>query len=92
MAKKQQFAGKKTKLAKLHLTLVLARQTDEPSAYWNPEPVSDLGAGKQPLSQERLEKDASHPLAVTYFQLIRGQRIKGRFHLCIGKENTNRGS
>jgi len=92
MAKKQQFVGKKTKLANLHLTRVLACQTDEPAASWNPRPVSDLGAGKQPFSQERLERDAAHPLSVTYFQLIRGQRIKGRFHLCIGKENTNRGS
>jgi hypothetical protein len=69
MAKKKQFAGKKTKLAELPLTQILASQA-EAAPSWD----SSLGAPESdsrqlPLSWEGLEA-GPNTLAATYFQVI----------------------
>ena len=86
MAKKKQLAGKKTKLAKLPLTQVLAGQTEEPSP-WGPSPypltpllapplpalppVPDQAAARQlPFSWEEAQEGAAGPLAGAYLHLV----------------------
>jgi len=65
MAKKKQLAGKKTKLAKLPLTQVLAGQAEEP-APWGPP----SGAHQLPLARGEAREGAAGPLAVIYLDLV----------------------
>jgi len=70
MAKKKQLAGKKTKLAKLPLTQVLASQAEE-SAPWGPLPTPPpSGAQQLPLAREEAREGAAAPLVVVYLDLV----------------------
>jgi hypothetical protein len=70
MAKKKQLAGKKTKLAKLPLTQVLAQQVGE-AAPWGPPPAPPEPEPRQlPLTWEQAEEGAAGPLASAYLQVV----------------------
>lgn len=70
MAKKKQLAGKKTRLARLPLTQVLAGRTED-TAPWGPPPPPAL-SGPRPLppSWERAAEGSAGPLAATYLYLF----------------------
>lgn len=69
MAKKKQLAGKKTRLARLPLTQVLASQTED-SAPWGP-PLPPALSGSRQLSppREKAAEGGAGPLAATYLYL-----------------------
>jgi hypothetical protein len=84
MAKKKQLAGKKTKLAKLPLTQVLAGQAEEASPWGPPaDPLAALAplappaapeqpaARQLPFSWEEAQEGAAGPLAAAYLHLVR---------------------
>ncbi len=86
MAKKKQLAGKKTKLAKLPLTQVLAGQAEEASPWGPPAaplaalaplaPLAPPAAPEQPaarqlpFSWEEAQEGAAGPLAAAYLHLV----------------------
>ncbi len=70
MAKKKQFAGKKTKLAKLPLTQILASQEGKTAPWGTPPPALEPDSRQIPLSWDGLEAGPNSPLAATYFQVI----------------------
>jgi hypothetical protein len=70
MAKKKQFAGKKTKLARLPLTQALARQT-EGGATFSPAPAPALSLFTQlPLTWEEVGAGRGGPLAAAFLSLV----------------------
>ncbi|MEW6388291.1 MAG: hypothetical protein AB1491_12315 [Thermodesulfobacteriota bacterium] len=70
MSKKKQLAGKKTKLAKLPLTRVLAQQLSEELPP-GPSPGTAEPVGRQlPLSWEQLEEGRASPLIAAYLQIV----------------------
>ena len=70
MAKKKQFAGKKTKLAKLPLTQILASQAAETAPWGPPPPAPEVDSRQLPLSWDGLEVGPNSPLAAIYCQVI----------------------
>jgi hypothetical protein len=70
MAKKKQLAGKKTKLAKLPLTQVLARQTEETAPWGRSLSAAEPGPRQFSPSQEEAGRGTDGPLATAYFQVI----------------------
>jgi hypothetical protein len=92
MAKKKQLAGKKTKLAKLPLTRVLASQAEE-TPPWGPPPSSLPAASKQlPLSWERAGKGAAGPLAAAYLQVVQDLAwLQGELRASGGEAISNPG-
>jgi hypothetical protein len=68
MAKKKQFAGKKTKLAKLPLTQALAGQT-EGGAPFTPPPALALFT-QLPLTWEEVSAGRGGPLAAAFLSLV----------------------
>ena len=70
MAKKKQLSCKQTKLAKLHLTRVLARQTEE-TAAWEPSPSPPYAGPRHlPLSWRQARDGSAGPLAAAYFHVV----------------------
>jgi hypothetical protein len=70
MAKKKQFAGKKTKLAELPLTQILASQAEATPSWDSPLGAPESDSRQLPLSWEGLEAGPTSSLAATYFQVI----------------------
>jgi hypothetical protein len=70
MAKKKQLAGKKTKLAKLPLTQVLASQGEELAPWGLPLDTPQAPAPEGPLSREGAGEGAVGPLAEVYLHLV----------------------
>jgi hypothetical protein len=74
MAKKKQLAGKKTKLAKLPLTQVLASQGEEIAPWGLPLETPPPAAPGAPLSQEGAGEGggegAAGPLGEVYLHLV----------------------
>jgi hypothetical protein len=69
MAKKKQFAGKETKLAKLPLTQVLANQGDE-TAPGGPTWAPPTSAGPMAYLSPQPGEPAAGPLTAAYLYLI----------------------
>jgi len=70
MAKKKQLAGKKTRLAKLPLTLVLAGQTETTVPWDSPPPPAFPGPRPLPPSWQRAAAGDAGPLAAAYLYLF----------------------
>jgi hypothetical protein len=70
MAKKKQFAGKKTKLAKLPLTQALTSQAEGGAALPPPRPSLSLFA-PEPLTWDEVNAGRGGPLAAAFLSLIR---------------------
>ena len=71
MAKKKQFAGKKTKLARLPLTQALTSQ-DEGGADLSPRPRPSLSLFTQtPLTWDEVSAGRGGPLAAAFLFLVR---------------------
>jgi hypothetical protein len=71
MAKKKQFAGKKTKLARLPLTQALSSQT-EAGATSSPPPAPSLSLFTQaPLTWDEVSAGRGEPLAAAFLFLVR---------------------
>jgi len=70
MAKKKQFAGKKTKLAELPLTRVLEQKAEDEAAWIEHQTSAATGARQLILSLERTTKDSARRLATTYYQVL----------------------
>ncbi len=71
MAKKKQLAGKKTKLAKLPLTRVLANQAEEMASWGSPSSFSPDAEQQLFLTWEQVEAGGAGPLARAYLDLVR---------------------
>ncbi len=70
MAKKKQLAGKKTKLAKLPLTKVLARQAEETALGGLFPAAPDPGSVTSSLPRTEVDRGTDGPLAAAFFQVI----------------------
>jgi hypothetical protein len=70
MAKKKQFAGKKTKLAELPLTRVLEQKAGEETAWEELQTSAGTGSRQLLLSLERSGEEEAGPLASTYLQVL----------------------
>lgn len=70
MAKKKQLVGKQTKLAKLPLTQVLARHTEETAPLGRPIFSPSFGSQQLPLSWQKAGAGSAGPLAAAYFQVV----------------------
>ncbi len=70
MAKKKQFAGKKTKLAELPLTRVLEQKAGDEAAWEELQTSGATGSRQLILSMERKEEEAAGPLAAAYLQVL----------------------
>ena len=70
MAKKKQLAGKKTKLAKLPLTQVLASQGENLAPWGLPLDTPQSPASGVPFSREGAGEGAVGPLAEVYLHLV----------------------
>jgi hypothetical protein len=71
MAKKKQFAGKKTKLARLPLTQALTSQA-EGAATLSPSPARSLSLFTQaPLTWDEVRAGQGGPLAAAFLFLVR---------------------
>jgi hypothetical protein len=81
MAKKKQFAGKKTKLARLPLTQALASQAEE-EALWSSPPNPPLAVPTQiPLTWDEVSAGRGEPLATAFLALVRElAELKGALH------------
>lgn len=71
MAKKKQFAGKKTKLAKLPLTQVLASQVEGRGLAAAPEPPPPSVFRPLPLTWDEVSAGRGEPLGATFLFLAR---------------------
>jgi hypothetical protein len=69
MAKKKQFAGKKTKLAKLPLTRALTGQTEGGATLSPPSPLSP--EPQAPLTWDEVKAGRGGPLAAAFLFLVR---------------------
>lgn len=70
MAKKKQFAGKKTKLASLPLTRVLEEKVGDEDHWVELQTSASTGPRQLLLSLERKAEELCEPLAVAYFQVL----------------------
>lgn len=71
MAKKKQFAGKKTKLAELPLTRALEQKAGDEAAWAELQTAADTSSRQLILSLERsAAADTAGPLASAYFQVL----------------------
>jgi hypothetical protein len=70
MAKKKQFAGKKTKLAELPLTRVLEQKAGDEAAWEELQTSGTTGSRQLLLSLERGGEGAAGPLAAAYLQVL----------------------
>ena len=70
MAKKKQFAGKKTKLARLPLTQALTSQAEGGATLSPPRPSLSLLA-PEPLTWEEVSAGRGGPLAAAFLFLVR---------------------
>ena len=70
MAKKKQFAGKKTKLAELPLTRVLEQKAENEAAWMELQTSAATGTRQLILSLERTAEDATGSLAAAYYQVL----------------------
>jgi hypothetical protein len=70
MAKKKQFAGKKTKLAKLPLTQALTSQAEGGVTLSPPRPSLSLLA-PEPLTWDEVSAGRGGPLAAAFLSLVR---------------------
>ena len=70
MAKKKQFAGKETKLARLPLTQALASQAEGGATLSPPRPALSLLA-PEPLTWDEVSAGRGGPLAAAFLFLVR---------------------
>jgi hypothetical protein len=70
MAKKKQLAGKKTKLAKLPLTRVLASQAEEMAPWGSPSSFPPDSGRQLPLTWDQVEAGTAGSLARVYLHLV----------------------
>jgi hypothetical protein len=70
MAKKKQFAGKKTKLAELPLTRVLEQKAGDETAWEELQTSAGTGSRQLLLSLERTGEEAAGPLTIAYLQVL----------------------
>jgi hypothetical protein len=70
MAKKKQFAGKKTKLAELPLTRVLEQRAGDAALYEELQTSAATAPRQLILSLERAAKESWEPLAAAYLQVL----------------------
>jgi hypothetical protein len=81
MAKKKQFAGKKTKLAKLPLTQALAGQTEGEGPFTPPPPPALALFTQLPLTWEEVSAGRGGPLAAAFLSLVEElDELKSRLH------------
>jgi hypothetical protein len=71
MAKKKQFAGKKTKLARLPLTQALTSQAEGGAVLSAPPPLSLSLFTQAPLTWEEVSAGRGGPLAAAFLFLVR---------------------
>jgi hypothetical protein len=71
MAKKKQFAGKETKLAKLPLTQALTNQAEEEATLSRPSPSAFGLFTPPPLTWDEVNAGGGEPLAATFLFLVR---------------------
>jgi hypothetical protein len=71
MAKKKQFAGKKTKLAKLPLTQALANQAEDMGQASSSRPPSLLGFDRVSPTWDEVSADGGDSLAAAFIYLVR---------------------
>lgn len=70
MAKKNQFAGKKTKLAELPLTRALEQRAGDAALYEELQTSAATGPRQLILSLERTAEESWEPLAAAYLQVL----------------------
>jgi hypothetical protein len=70
MAKKKQFAGKKTKLAELPLTRALEQKAGDGSAWEELQTAAGANPRQLFLSLQRAAEEAFKPLAAAYHQVM----------------------
>ena len=70
MAKKKQFAGKKTKLAELPLTRALEQRAVDEAAWEELQTSAATGPRQLLLSLERSGAESGGPLAAAYLQVL----------------------
>jgi hypothetical protein len=70
MAKKKQFAGKKTKLAELPLTRVLEQRAEDEATGEELQTSATTGSRQLLLSLERTGEEAARTLAAAYLQVL----------------------
>ena len=70
MAKKKQFAGKKTKLAELPLTRVLEQKAGEEAAWEELQTSAGIGSRQLLLSLGRSREKAAGTLTAAYLQVL----------------------
>jgi len=70
MAKKKQLAGKQTKLAKLPLTQVLARQAEQSASPGLPPNPAGVGPELASLSFKKAGEGSAGHLAAAYFHVV----------------------
>jgi hypothetical protein len=81
MAKKKQFAGKKTKLAKLPLTQALAGQTEDGASFTPPPPPALALFTQLPLTWEEVSAGRGGPLAAAFLSLVEElDKLKSELH------------
>ncbi len=90
MAKKKQFVGKKTKLARLPLTQALASQAEE-GALWSPPPTPPLSVPTQfSLTWDEVSAGRGEPLAAAFLALVRElAELQGELHSPPGPPAVN---
>ena len=71
MAKKKQFAGKKTKLARLPLTQALTSQAEGAATVSPPPPLSLSLFTQAPLTWDEVSAGRGGPLAAAFLFLVR---------------------
>ena len=71
MAKKKQFAGKKTKLARLPLTQALTSQAEGEATLSPPPPLSLSLFTQAPLTWDEVSAGRGGPLAAAFLFLVR---------------------
>ena len=71
MAKKKQFAGKKTKLARLPLTQALTSQAEGAATLSPPPPLSLSLFTQAPLTWDEVRAGRGGPLAAAFLFLVR---------------------
>jgi hypothetical protein len=71
MAKKKQFAGKKTKLARLPLTQALTSQAEGAATLSPPPPLSLSLFTQAPLTWDEVSAGRGGPLAAAFLFLVR---------------------
>jgi hypothetical protein len=89
MAKKKQFAGKKTKLAKLPLTQALAGQSEGEAPFTPPPPAIALFT-QLPLTWEEVSAGRGGPLAAAFLSLVEElDELKSELQSTLGPAAVN---